>query len=1163
MSSDDHLSTQDEAANAFQEPILDRFEAAWQDPKTREAHPRIEDYLEGGSRPYLLRELIVLDLAYRRKLGERPSLEEYQARFPRQNEPVLAAFGANPTERSPKAPPRTRARTTAEADRDLLFGVLAMQMDFISREALIAAVSAWVLDKSKPLDRVLVDQGVLASDERDLLEPLILKHLKRHGGDPERSLAAVLPAEPGQKPAEPGAAGDADADATLLKSSLNRIAGVKAWNKADRPDAVGTPTSSGLRFRILRLLARGGLGEVFIAHDEELHREVALKAIQRESATSADSRSRFLLEAEVTGRLEHPGIVPVYGLGLDADGRPFYAMRFIRGESLKEAIGRFHQDEPTCRSLAFRELLGRFVDVCDAIEYAHSRRVLHRDLKPANIMLGPYGETLVVDWGLAKVAGRVETGSASSTEEGTLRPASAGDSDATMPGAWIGTPAFMSPEQAEGRQDLLGPSTDVYSLGATLYHLLTGQLAFDDPDVFVTLRKVREGKFLRPGAINPRVATPALEAVCLKAMALRPDDRYPSARALADDLKHWLADEPVSAYSEYWPLQLARWSRRHRSIVVGAGALLVTAVVALSVSTVLIGRESSRREEQRQLAELNFIRARQAVDELLTDAAEVELADVPQMQAVRKSLLEKARGFYQGFLEQKRADPGIRREAGRAHIRLGEIAELLGDHIEADRAFRQGIAILEALQRDRPRWAEPRRDLSRGFDDLGMLLRKANRFGESETALRTALDLRKRLETESPDDPESRQDVSDSHYHLAVLMTKLRGRRLEDEASYREALRMRQELVEESRDQPAHRRKLARYLNNLALLLASTGRLREASDACHEAIAILEGFVSSGPSTPGDRWQLARTHGNLAMLLRTTGRLEDAEVACLKAEGLQKALRADFPDVPDYRHEHASILNNLGLLRKETNRLSEAETAFRDAIALQEMLVNEFSHRPDYRQSLAVTRLNLAMTLERSDPTHALRAYRDALAVQERLTAESPEVAEYQRGLGRTLFSLAQLLVVAGAGETGEARGHLSRAIGLHRAALDSNPRSDIDREFLRDDYSALCAVLIRDKTHDQAATVAEELPRLMPDDPRETVRAAAFLGQCATLAGPGRDGEAYAKKAVELIRAAVDRQVINRPDELRSKQLDLFRTRADFQDVVRTLEDRERNLSG
>jgi serine/threonine protein kinase len=235
-------------------------------------------------------------------------------------------------------------------------------------------------------------------------------------------------------------------------------------------DPAGTPIPAGARFRILRLHAKGGLGLVSVAHDDELNREVALKEIQECHADDQDSRARFLVEAEITGRLEHPGIVPVYALGHYADGRPFYAMRLIKGESLKDVIERFHKAtahgrDPGEQTLELRQLLGRFIGVCQTIQYAHDRGILHRDLKPSNIMLGKYGETLVVDWGSAKALGKKEIASA----EATLKPASGGDGSKTLPGSAIGTPAFMSPEQAAGRLDQLGSASDVYSLGATLY----------------------------------------------------------------------------------------------------------------------------------------------------------------------------------------------------------------------------------------------------------------------------------------------------------------------------------------------------------------------------------------------------------------------------------------------------------------------------------------------------------------------------------------------------------------------------------------------------------------------------------------------------------------------------------------------------------------------
>ena len=244
--------------------------------------------------------------------------------------------------------------------------------------------------------------------------------------------------------------------------------------------AAGAASFGGARFRLVKFHAKGGLGEVWVARDVELNRDVALKQIQEDHADDPQSQARFLHEAEVTGRLEHRGIVPVYGLGHFENGRPFYAMRFVSGTSLKEAIAKFHEAKAkdtagADRSLELRRLVGTFVDVCNTVAYAHSRGVLHRDLKPANIILDEYGETLVVDWGLAKT-GSIDVESASNG--GTLPPVSTSCTPYTWAGTKMGTPGYMSPEQATGRLSDVGPASDVYSLGATLYCLLTGQAPF-------------------------------------------------------------------------------------------------------------------------------------------------------------------------------------------------------------------------------------------------------------------------------------------------------------------------------------------------------------------------------------------------------------------------------------------------------------------------------------------------------------------------------------------------------------------------------------------------------------------------------------------------------------------------------------------------------------
>jgi serine/threonine protein kinase len=425
----------------------------------------------------------------------------------------------------------------ARADRNLLYGILALQMDFISRDALIRAMHAWVLEKTKPLGEILREQGTLTEDVHALLETLVRKHLERHGQDVRESLAAVQPNA--ALVADMASLPDPQIQASVVSMKSQAPGDLVPCLGASQAREQAAPVS--LRYRILKLYRRGGLGEVFMAHDEELGRKVALKQIRGEYADHTDNRARFRLEAEITGGLEHPGIVPVYGLCAYPDGRPVYAMRLVHGKTLREAIQDFHKAEsldrdPGERALALRGLLNSFVAVCNAVAYAHSRGVLHRDLKPANIMLGPYGETLVVDWGLAKL---LAAESAPDAEQELLRPASASGSAPTQLGSGVGTPEYMAPEQTAGRSDPLGPYTDVYGLGAVLFEILTGRPPHDphsrttDP----------------PRAQSVLPSTPAaLDEIAAQAMNPDPADRYPNASGLAEAVQRWLAEEPVASY---------------------------------------------------------------------------------------------------------------------------------------------------------------------------------------------------------------------------------------------------------------------------------------------------------------------------------------------------------------------------------------------------------------------------------------------------------------------------------------------------------------------------------------------------------------------------------------------------------------------------------------
>jgi serine/threonine-protein kinase len=536
----------------------------------------------------------------------------------------------------------------------------------------------------------------------------------------------------------------------------------------------------------LRLHAKGGLGQVSVALDTELDRPVALKEIQEQHADDQNSRARFTQEAEITGKLEHPGIVPVYGLGHYADGRPFYAMRFVQGDSLKEAIARFHAGrsqvrDHDSRTLQLRDLLRRFTDVCNAVAYAHSRGVLHRDLKPGNVMLGPFGETLVVDWGLAKPMGESVASMARSQEAAEydyIRLSGlSGTRDATLPGRPVGTPAFMSPEQAQGQFERLGPRSDVYGLGATLYCSLTGRAPVEGDDLGAILRAVQLGAFPPPRTLDASI-DPALEAVCLKAMALRPEDRYPSPRELARDVERWLADEPVSAYREPLANRARRWSRRHRTLVTSATAVLMLGVLtSVAFASVVTGknRELARQMQRAEAREKMAIEAVQRFHDVVVK--EPVLKNNLAFEPLRKNLLRKPLEFFNRLRGQLQADGDTRPEAlarlAEAAYELAFLTEEIGNEKDALRSYQESLVIFERLARNSPAVAEFSRGLAKSLSNIGIIHRATGHPDQALDSIGKALAVWERLASENATVNDFQRDLANSYHNLGYLKSDL------------------------------------------------------------------------------------------------------------------------------------------------------------------------------------------------------------------------------------------------------------------------------------------------------------------------------------------------------------------------------------------------------
>jgi tetratricopeptide (TPR) repeat protein len=410
-------------------------------------------------------------------------------------------------------------------------------------------------------------------------------------------------------------------------------------------------------YLLIEQIGRGGMGVVYKAHQRKVGRVVALKVIAAGGLCAPEDIARFHDEATAAGRLNHPGIVQVFDAG-EHDGTHYFSMAYIEGSSLASFVG---ADKPRLDPRRAAELMEK---VCRAVQYAHDRAVIHRDIKPANIMLDKSGQPLLTDFGLAKLIGN----------EGL-----------TMTGQVMGTPNYMAPEQARGQQELMSTRTDVYSLGATLYALLAGAPAFVGKNLIETLRKV-ESAAPEPLTYKGSPVPLDLWIICEKSLAKRPDDRYESAGALADDLDRFLKGFPISARAVGTTTRLVRWSQRNPIIAALIGTVAATLVIATIVSLALAVK--ARSEKAR--AEVNLAFIEDVLEKVLVSVSEDDLSNQPGTQMVRERLLKVAQEYYQqlSMTQQISAD-----KVANAAFLLGRVQGSLGMNDEAEDSLNEALKI--------------------------------------------------------------------------------------------------------------------------------------------------------------------------------------------------------------------------------------------------------------------------------------------------------------------------------------------------------------------------------------------------------------------------------------------------------------------------------------
>ena len=763
-------------------------------------------------------------------------------------------------------------------------------------------------------------------------------------------------------------------------------------------------------YKLLQQIGEGGMGTVVMAEQTQpVQRKVALKVIK----AGMDSRqviARFEAERQALAMMDHINIARVLDAGATESGRPYFVMELVHGVP----ITKYCDDN----RLTPRQRLELFVPVCQAIQHAHQKGIIHRDVKPSNVMITLYdGKPVpkVIDFGVAKAIEQKLTERTLFTQYGTL----------------VGTLEYMSPEQAE--MSALGVDTrsDIYSLGALLYELLTGSTPLSHQRVREAayaeiLRLIKEEEPPRPSTrltdsgealasiSSQRQMEPAkltklvrgeLDWIVMKTLEKDRNRRYETANGLARDIEHYLNDEAVQACPPSAWYRFRKFARRNKRALATAvllGLMLIAAVFGLAVSNRLISRQRDDADRQRKLA-------RQAVDKMFTQVAEKWLAHNASLEPLQKQFLQDALHFYEEFAKEQHSDPELRLETANAFRRMGEVHHKLGESAESEKAFRQAHAILEKLVAEFPSEANYRSALAASYHQNGFMLRFSDREREAADMFRQAVMHWEKLVADGPEVPEYRRGLATSLGGAANMLSSL-GSISESIDAYRRALALLENLPPDLANEPEVRYELGLMNSELADTLNSHGRTPESEPYFYTGKAAYEKLVSELPREPLYRNELAWAVYSEGKRLAGT-RPRDAEKAYHRALEIEEKLVSESPTVPDYQFVDGRCYQALGDLLRQAGRIQEAEDAFRRAIQVLEKLITSFPRfRPTaYGESRLASLNSLGALLSASGRTkQAEQVYTHQIHFVQKLAAANPEVADYRDQLVQLYSSSGQ-----------------------------------------------------------------------------------------------------------------------------------------------------------
>ena len=804
-----------------------------------------------------------------------------------------------------------------------------------------------------------------------------------------------------------------------------------------RGAATTAPTKRLGDFEIVREVGRGGMGIVYEARQLSLNRQVALKVLPFAAMLDERQIARFRTEAQAAAQLHHPNIVPVYAVGQER-GVHYFAMQFVSGQSLEGAINELRgaashdgvsgsfashvrevglpdelddaaraadtevatafSTKVSTRSRTYCRSVARLmVQAAEAIQHAHEFGVVHRDVKPSNLLLDRNGKLWVTDFGLA----RIQTGSG-----------------VTITGDVVGTLRYMSPEQAAGDAALIDARTDVYSLGATLYELLTLEAAHRGSGRQELLRHIETAAPVKPRALNAAVPFD-LETIVLRALAKSRDERYVTARQFADDLRRFLDGKPTLAQRPTQIDRAAKWALRHRRMVTLAGAFLVVLTIVSAGSALMIAQAHRRTEAARLVAEHNleraeehFQQARDVVDRFGSGLAG-ELAQFPGSEPLRHALLDESLRYYRQFIKQAATDTRLAGELATAHFKAAAIAEALGDRAEALAMCREAVRQFDALAKGAPASDAVHVDRAKGYNSLGHLLAAEGKADEAFAAYNAAISQQQALRKSRQDDVPLVRSLAESYSNQGLLEGQL-GRIAEARVSLRASIDLLDRLSAGHADDERLKHDLAIGYNNLSFVERNSD-WAAAAKASDRAIEILEELSKADAASLECRSDLALCYNNRGAIQGHRQEWAAASESYRAAIRLQEQLVRQAPAVVLYRRNLAVSLNNLGQSQQESGELAEAVETFAKSQAIVSLLVEDYPNELMFRSLCGAVFNNRAMALEAAENVQdALTAYEAAIKHQRIAFERAPRVTEYRESLSKHFFNYGRALRAVG-----------------------------------------------------------------------------------------------------------------------------------------------------